>query len=160
MAKRALFVAGIIFFLAGCASNISPNNYSVSSVGQVNRTIAAVVISARNVDIAGTTGVGATAGVSAGATAGSAIGGGARANILGAIAGAVVGGIAGAAVEGRATEQIGVEYVVQTSNGNLMTLVQGPEPRFAEKQNVLVLYGAPARLIADPRGLSSMPKPN
>ncbi|MER1940447.1 glycine zipper domain-containing protein [Castellaniella sp. FW104-16D08] len=137
--------------LTGCASNISPNAYSVSSVGQVNRSVAATVVSVRDVDVTGTVGVGATTGVAAGATAGSAIGGGTRSNILGAIGGAVIGGLAGAAIERNATEQRAVEYVVETSNGNLMTLVQGPTPRFAEGNKVLVLYGSQSRLVADPR---------
>lgn len=144
-------ILAVVTLLVGCAANISPNAYSVSSVGQVNRSVAATIISARDVDVSGTTGTGATVGVAAGATAGSAIGGGTRANILGAIGGAVIGGLAGAAVEGNATKQTGVEYVVQTSNGNLMTIVQGADPRFAEGDSVLVLYGSPSRIIADPR---------
>ncbi|WP_397475416.1 hypothetical protein [Pusillimonas sp.] len=143
-----LFVVGL---LAGCAANISPNAYPVSSVGQVNRSVAATIISARDVDVTGTTGTGAAVGVAAGATAGSAIGGGARANVLGAIGGAVIGGLAGAAVESNATKQTAIEYVVQTSNGNLMTIVQGADPRFSEGDKVLVLYGSPSRIIADPR---------
>ena len=149
MTRKVLLVA--IALLAGCVANISPNAYSVSSVGQVNRSVAATIISVRDVDVSGTTGTGATVGVAAGATAGSAIGGGARANILGAIGGAVVGGLAGAAMERNATKQTAVEYVVQTVNGNLMTIVQGTDPRLAEGDSVLVLYGSPSRLIADPR---------
>lgn len=149
MIRIALLAA--VALLAGCAANISPNAYSVSSVGQVNRSIAATIISARDVDVSGTTGTGATVGVAAGATAGSAIGGGTRANILGAIGGAVIGGLAGAAMEGNATKQTAIEYVVQTSNGNLMTIVQGTDPRFTEGDSVLVLYGSPSRIIADPR---------
>ena len=147
---RIVLLAAVAL-VGGCAANISPNAYSVSSVGQVNRSVAAKIISVRDVDVSGTTGTGATVGVAAGATAGSAIGGGTRANILGAIGGAVIGGLAGAAIEGNATKQTAVEYVVQTSNGNLMTIVQGVEPRFAEGDSVLVLYGSPSRIIADPR---------
>lgn len=141
----------IVAILAGCTTNISQNTYRASSVGQVNRSVAATVISARDVDVSGTTGTGTAVGVAAGATAGSAIGGGNRSHILGAIGGAVIGGLAGAAVESNATEQRAVEYVVETSNGNLMTIVQGPTPRFAEGSAVLVLYGTPSRIIADPR---------
>jgi len=123
----------------------------VGSVGQVNRTVPATVISAREVDIAGTAGVGGPAGTAAGAVVGSAAGNNSRANIVGAIGGAVAGGLAGAAIESNATRQKGMEYVVETENGNLMTIVQGPEPLFTIKQKVLVLYGSPSRLIPDPR---------
>lgn len=44
-----------------------------------------------------------------------------------------------------------MEYVVQTENGSMMTVVQGAAPSFAQGDKVLVLYGSPSRLIADPR---------
>jgi len=150
--KMLTVLGAAIIALVGCASNISPQTYSVGSVGQVNRTVSATVISVREVDVAGTTGVGGVAGTTTGAVLGSSVGGNdARSNIVGAIGGAVIGGIAGGAIEGNATKQKGVEYVVETENGNLMTIVQGTETMFAEGQKVLVLYGSPSRLIADPR---------
>lgn len=151
MNARALMLLGVVCLLGGCMANVSPDTYSVGSVGQVNRTVAGTVVSARSVTIDGTSGAGGVAGGAAGAVAGSSIGGGGRANALGAIGGAVVGSIAGAAVEQHATRQQGMEYVVQTSNGNLMTIVQGVVPQFAVGQSVLVLYGSPARVIDDPR---------
>jgi len=150
--KRLFVYSAAIVAIAGCASNISPRTYSVGSVGQVNRTVSATVISAREVDVAGTTGVGGGAGTAAGAVVGSSAGGNnSRGNIVGAIGGAVVGGLAGAAIEANATKQKGMEYVVETENGNLMTIVQGTDTVFTEGQKVLVLYGSPSRLIADPR---------
>ena len=150
--KTSVVVALAALSLIGCASDISPKTYSVGSVGQINRTIAATVISVREVDVAGTTGVGGSAGTAAGAVAGSSAGGNnSRGNIVGAIGGAVIGGLAGAAIEANATKQKGMEYVVETENGNLMTIVQGIEPVFTTGQKVLVLYGSPSRLIADPR---------
>jgi outer membrane lipoprotein SlyB len=141
-----------IVLVAGCVSNVSPSTYSVGSVGQVNRTVAATVISVRGIGIAGTTALGGTAGAATGAAAGSGIGGSnARANIVGAIGGAIVGGLVGASIEANATGQTGMEYVVETENGNLMTIVQGSDSVFVVGQRVLVLYGSPARLIVDPR---------
>ncbi len=91
-------------------------------------------------------------GVTGGAIAGSYIGGSdLRGNLLGGLAGAVVGGAAGAIAESSATATVGMEYVVETENGSILTLVQGAEPAFAVGQPVLVMYGSPARLIADPR---------
>jgi outer membrane lipoprotein SlyB len=149
--RNAIAIIALIM-IAGCAQNISPQTYSVGSVGQVNRTVSGVVISAREVDVAGTSGIGSTTGATTGAVVGSAAGGSnSRGNIVGAIGGAIVGGIAGAAVESNATKQKGMEYVVQTENGNLMTIVQGLEPIFATRQKVLILYGTPSRVIADPR---------
>jgi len=145
-------VCATIVVLAGCASNISPQTYSVGAVGQVNRTVAATVVSVREVDVSGTNRVGGSAGTAAGAVVGSSAGGNSsRGNIVGAIGGAVVGGLAGAAIEANATKQKGMEYVVETENGNLMTIVQGADTLFTVGQKVFVLYGSPSRLIADPR---------
>lgn len=147
-------VIKIFFFcliLSGCASNISPKSYSVGSVGQVNRTVAATVISVREVEISGTSSLGGTSGAIAGGIAGSSIGDGGRENAIGAVAGAVAAGLAGAVIEESLTKQKGVEYVVETDNGNLMTIVQGNTVMFREGQKIFVLYGSPSRIIADPR---------
>jgi outer membrane lipoprotein SlyB len=144
-------VTFLALLLGGCASKISPQTYSAGSVGQVNRTIAGQVISAREVDVSGTAGTGGGAGSAIGAVGGSSIGGTGRDNLAGAIAGAVVGGLVGSAIEANATKQKGMEYVVETSNGNLMTIVQGLSPAFETGQRVLVLYGSPSRVIVDPR---------
>lgn len=149
--RLSVIAAASLAFLGACTTNISPSSYSVGSVGQVNRTVSGKVISIRPVTIAGNSGVGGTAGGALGATAGSRIGNGDRAHIAGAIAGAVVGAIAGAAIEEGATRQSGFEYVVQTENDNLMTIVQGANPTFVVNDKVLVLYGTPSRLIPDPR---------
>ncbi|WP_293648990.1 glycine zipper domain-containing protein [uncultured Pantoea sp.] len=149
MNKAVLLLIPLL--VSGCAQDVSPNSYSVGSVGEVNRTIAGIVISARAVNIKGTTALGGSTGALAGAAAGSALGGGVRSNIVGAVGGAVVGGIAGAVVENSATKQMGMEYVIQTTNGNMMTIVQGISPTFTVGTKVLVLYGSPSRVIQDPR---------
>jgi outer membrane lipoprotein SlyB len=151
MKKYAMFV-GFPLFLTACVPNVSPQSYSVGSVGQVNRSIAAKVISVREIDIQGTnSGSGAAVGAGLGAVGGSGLGGSVRGGIASTIAGGVIGGAAGAIIESTASAQKGLEYVVDTTNGNLMTVVQGTDPYFPVGTKVLVLYGAPSRLIADPR---------
>lgn len=78
------------------------------------------------------------------------MGSGPRGNIVGAVGGALIGGIASAMAEEAASRQDGMEYVVQTDNGALLTVVQGREPAFAVSQKVLVLYGSRSRIIPDP----------
>ena len=144
-----------VLFAAACAAtactpNVSPDSYSVGSVGQINRAIRGEIVSARDVQISGTqSGTGVLAGAAGGGIAGSAIGGGVRANALGAVGGAIVGGIAGMALEEAATGQTGREYVVSTENGALITIVQGDEPAFETGQKIIVLYGTRSRIIAD-----------
>ena len=149
MIRQLVAAVAVAIALSGC---VAPGQYPAGSVGQINRTVAAKVVSARIVSVSGTTGVGTAAGVGAGAVAGSAMGSGNRAGALGAIGGAVVGGLVGAAIESNATKATAMEYVVETFNGNLMTIVQGTEAQFAVGTKVLVLYGSPSRLIPDPRG--------
>lgn len=147
--KRFVFLSIVILSLSGCAPNISPDTYSVGSVGQANRTIRGKIIHARPVKVQGTqSGMGATAGGLSGGVAGSAIGDGGRANAIGAIGGAVVGGIAGAMLEEGATRQMGMEYVVETENDNLVTIVQGQNPPLHVGNRVLVIYGNPTRIVA------------
>lgn len=141
----------VALLVAGCTPNVRPDSYSIGSVGQVNRSVGGVVVSAREVHIDGSRGGGAAAGGAVGAVAGSQVGGSDAANAVGALGGLVVGAIAGAAVERNVSSQMGMEYVVETVNGNLMTVVQGAEPVFVPGTKVLVLYGSPARVIADPR---------
>jgi outer membrane lipoprotein SlyB len=147
---RALFLC-LALSAVGCANTTDPSTYSVGSVGQVNRSVAGTIVSARPITINTNTGTGTAIGGVAGAVAGSSIGGGARANALGAIGGAVVGALIGSAVEQNGADQMGMEYVVSTSNGTLFTVTQGAQPQFREADRVIVLYGSPARVIRDPR---------
>ena len=143
-----LLIMGLAVPLSACAPDISPDSYSIGSVGQVNRAVSGVILSARPVAIQGTrSGLGAGAGALAGGTAGSTIGGSTEANIIAAVGGAVIGGITGAAVEESATQQTGMEYVVETDNGALVTVVQGDEMPLAAGLRVLVIYGTRARVI-------------
>ena len=144
-----LLTVGVALAVSACAPQISPDSYGVGSVGQVNRAIRGIVVSARPVAVDGTQGVGVAAGATAGAIGGSFVGGDVRSNLIGAVAGAVVGGIVGAALEKETTRQQGMEYVIQSQNGALLTIVQGAEPRFPVSSSVIVLYGNRSRVIAD-----------
>lgn len=151
MRRMALLLGLMLPLSGGCTPNVSPDSYAVGNVGQVNRVVRGTVISARSVELSGTeSGVGAGAGALAGGVGGSAIGGGPRENILGAIGGAVAGGIAGALVEEGATQQKGMEYVVETDNGALFTTVQGADTPLNVGQKVLIIYGARSRVIPAP----------
>ncbi len=146
-----LFVAAFLCIpVASCAPNVSPDTYSVGAVGQVNRVVRGVIVSARDVAIAGTnTGIGAGGAAIAGGVGGAQIGGSVDANIVGAVAGVVAGGIIGALAEDAMTRQSGIEYVIETENGALITVVQGNDDPLDTGQRVLVIYGTRARVIAD-----------
>jgi outer membrane lipoprotein SlyB len=132
----------------GCKTDISGSSYSAGSVGNVNRAVEATVISKREVFIHGSNETGAAVGATGGAIAGGNAGGDDALGIIaGAIGGAVVGGLIGGAAEKDATNQKGIEYVVKTENGVLLTVVQGHDPPIENGQKVIVLYGSRSRLI-------------
>lgn len=142
----------ILFILASCKSNFSGDVYDVGSVGTVGRAVKGVIISVREVKIQGTTGVGAGAGAAAGAVGGAAAFGSddPASAIVGAIGGAVLGGITGNALENESSKQRGYEYVVETENGSLLTLVQGLNEKLKVGQEVIVQYGPRSRVIPYP----------
>lgn len=148
---RLVFFIAALLLSACTATGGSQQRYAASNVGQVNRTVSATVISSREVTIDGTTATGSTVGGSLGAVAGSSVGSNSRDGLAGAIVGAVAGALVGAAIESNGTKAKGREYVVETHNGNLLTIVQGFEPVFEVGEKVLVLHGVRARLIKDPR---------
>jgi len=114
---------GVLALLAACHRDISPDSYAVGSVGQVNRTVRGVAISARPVNIGGSqSGLGIGVGAAGGGLAGSALGKG-NGNGLAVLGGVIAGGIAGAMAEDAMTRQTGIEYVVETENSALLTIV-------------------------------------
>lgn len=149
--SKILLIITIISTLPACTRNVSVDTYAIGSVGQVNRAIQGAIISARPVKISGNeSGVGAASGAGAGAIGGSLLGGDIAGAAVGAIAGAVVGGVAGTLTEKELTKQTGMEYVVRTNNGALISLVQSDDVAFEVNQRVIVVYGTRARIIDDP----------
>jgi outer membrane lipoprotein SlyB len=142
--------------LVGCAPSISPDTYTTSSAGQVNRVIAGRIVSARPVHVSGDTYtdgggmVGTLAGGAAGAIAGSSIGGG-RGSLLAGLGGALIGAGLGNMAEKKLTSQEGMEYIIKTKDGQMLTIVQSATPALRVGQHVLLQYGGNrSRLIADP----------
>jgi outer membrane lipoprotein SlyB len=145
LALAALIAATAL--TAGCQRNISANSYAAGSVGQVNRTVRGTIISARPVEIGGTqSGLGAGAGAAAGGLVGSQMGRGSG-NALATLGGVIAGGVAGAMIEESNTRQTGMEYVVETENGALLTVVQGSDTILQVGQKALVMYGNRARVV-------------
>ena len=138
--------------LSGCA-DVSPNTYSAGDVGQVNQVVPAKIISMRPVKInASSGGVGTLVGAGVGAVAGSAIGGGTRANLLGGIGGALVGGLAGHAIEKGISTKQGMEYVLRTKSGKLLTVTQTQDLLLGVGQKVLIIYGRQTKIVPDNTG--------
>lgn len=148
MTLRLIAASACLLSLASCAPDMSADRYRASQVGSVNRAVRGEIISIRIVTIDRSTGVGGAAGAGLGATAGASLGSNTGGSAAGAIAGAVIGGIAGAALERDGSKASAYEYVIRTDNGALITLVQ-TDGQYGAGARVIVLYGSPARIIAD-----------
>lgn len=155
LAKSLVTAAFIALTVVGCAPSISSDTYSTSTANQINRVIAGTIVSAREVQVSGDSMggggmVGTLAGGSLGAiAAGTNIGQG-YGSAAAAIGGAVLGGVIGNYAEKKVTSQRGMEYVVKTNQGTMVSVVQGLTPRLNIGQHVLVQYGAKARVTVDP----------
>lgn len=147
------FVAAVLLSatVAGCMPNINPDTYGAYGAGELHQTVPGVVYSSRVVRVqGGGTGFGAVTGGVLGAVAGCAIGGG-RGSIATGVGGAALGALAGNAIENRLSNQWGIEYVIKTCEGSLLTIVQGGPCQFQRGQHVLVVMGnCQSRVIPDP----------
>lgn len=144
-----LIISSVAILCAACQPNVSADSYSVNSVGRLNDVERGVIIDSRQVKINSDTGTGTLAGGATGAAAGSTIGGSSRVNIIGGIGGAVAGGILGTLAEKGLSQQTGMEYVVRTSHGKLLSIVQGSEPLLHVGEHVLIIHGEKARVIPE-----------
>jgi outer membrane lipoprotein SlyB len=140
MTVLVLALGGMV--LGGCARQISPDVHAGRTAGETIATYEGVVETARFVEIQegdtlerNKTGqlLGGLAGGVAGARFGDGVG---RALAIGA--GAIAGAFVGAFAEREIKRQPAVEYIVRTESGDLVTIVQGPEPRLSPGQRVFV----------------------
>ena len=143
-----IFIVAILL-MPGCARLISQNYYSSASVGEAAHTYKGTIISARKIEVGeaerlqdNTTGM-AVGGI-AGGVAGSQIGKGSG-SVLAAAGGALLGGLAGSYAQDELSRQSGVEYSVQLTNGQIMTVVQGDEEVYQPGQAVLVIVSKKGR---------------
>lgn len=138
-----------LLLVTGCARRISQNYYSSASVGEAAHTYKGTIISARRVEVGeaerlqdNTTGL-AVGGI-AGGVAGSQIGSGSG-SVLAAAGGAILGGLAGSYAQDELSRQAAVEYSVQLTNGQIMTVVQGDDEVYQAGQAVLVIVSKKGR---------------
>ena len=148
---KLLFTLSIssLLLLSGCARQISPGVYHGAQVGEVSKTLSAVIVSARSVmvqedEFLEDNAAGGVLGGVAGGAIGSNLGKG-KGRAVGTVAGALVGAIGGAFAERELKKQQAMEYVVQLSNGEMRTIVQGPTPTLHVGQKVFLMYGQKGR---------------
>src|SRR5690348_578886 len=124
-AKSLLAASLVALTLTGCAPSLSPDAYTTSGVGQVNRVVPGVVVSTRPVKISGDSNLAGTLiGGGTGALVGSTIGNG-NGSILTAVGGGLAGALIGNQVQKGLSSQTGLEYIIKDKHGNLFSVVQG-----------------------------------
>ncbi len=116
-------------------------------------------MSSRIIDVGGgeSSGAGALAGGVAGATTGGIAIGSGNGSVLAAVIGGLIGAGAGYLAEDSIKRREGVEYVIRTDDGRIVTLVQnrdGDEELLPGDSRVLLQYGANyTRIVALPSEL-------
>lgn len=134
--------------LAACGSDYSPNTYNTAAVQQANKVERGVIVGLRDVMVTSKGSTGAVTGAAVGGVTGSQVPTGVG-SALGAIGGSLIGGIIGQSVEQTSADSPAFEYVVQKTNGELVSVTQKDETRLAIGQKVLVIAGPQARIVAD-----------
>ena len=151
---KLVFISALFLFIIGCQSNIGSGTYESVQAGQAERTEPGVILSYRYVEVSedGASSGGMILGAITGGVLGNMVGGG-RGNTLATVGGALAGGAAGSAIGDNMGKQQGVEYTIEYSSGDIITIVQGPEPLLQVGSHVLVQYSAKGRgrVIMDPR---------
>jgi len=130
----------------------NPNTVNAYDAQRMSTVVDATVLSVRPVTLQGRdTGVGTVSGAVIGGIAGSNVGGPRTGGIVG-IAGAVVGGLIGNAVERDATQQQGLEILLQLKNGDRRQVVQGvgTDAFAAGDPVILVTTGGRTRVMRAP----------
>ena len=149
MRSVILFILSSLLLIS-CASNDGVGEYRVATIGNASRSVAASVLSVKEVQIVrGTSGVGAQAG----GALGGAIAAESSDNAAIIIAGIIGGAILGNNIEASGHVLQGHEYLLETETGKLLTVVQpdaGNEILTIGTPAILV-YGYPHRLVRDPR---------
>ena len=141
-----LFITQILF---ACSSVDGTGKYRVQTIGNAERSVRAVVLFAEAVYIqGGTSGVG----TALGATAGGGIASGGSDNAAVIIAGIILGAVIGDYIEGQDNVYPATQYVIETTNGILLTVAQIDKGNriFNKGNRVILVHGYPNRLIADP----------
>ena len=146
--KKFLSLLALPLMLSACAEDINSNHYSTNSTGRISSVAQCTVMSVRAVNVNDNTGKGTLLGGVAGGIAGSTIGHGDATNALGAVGGALIGGLVGEMAEKGMTGQTGLEYILRLDDGRVISITQGEGAPLNVGQRCLVLYGNPARVIA------------
>lgn len=128
MKKIHLFVFLMAtLLLTACGIGNTNTTYQRTDIGVQGKIEQGTIESIYAVNVAGTNEVGTLSGAVAGGAAGSMIGGNTAVNVIGAVGGAVVGGMIGSKTEKALTADTAYNFMVRTTAGTLISVVQSNE---------------------------------
>jgi outer membrane lipoprotein SlyB len=141
--------AAMLGVLSGCGPSYSPNTYAAAAVQQANKVEQGEVVGVRQVGVSADAALGTVVGAAAGGIAGSQVEAGGPVTALSALGGSVLGGVVGSGVEHAEGDTKAFEYIVQQTNGDLVSVTQKDTVPLAIGEKVLVITGKQARVVAD-----------
>ena len=149
MIRRPVLLLALPLALAACSQSYSPDTYAAGAAQQAAKVERGEIIGVRPVLIRPDGTVGAVSGGAAGGVAGSQTPGGEVASAFGAIGGTLLGGIAGSAAEQAVADAKGYEYIVQETDGHMVSVAQTDRRPLPIGMRVLVIAGKQARVVPD-----------
>lgn len=161
---KKLLTLVLCVLLAACGLDDTNTQYSRSEIGQPGSASLGRIISMNTVNIEGTNEMGGLAGAVAGGAAGSMLGGNTAINIIGATAGAVAGAVIGSAAEKEITKGTAIEFLIQLSSGQVISVVQTNELNLRVGDEVVVVnIGGKSRIRqkiepVTPAGTATVPQ--
>ncbi len=147
--SRPCLLFPLLLALAACSQSYSPDTYAAGAAQQAAKVARGEVVGVRPVMIRADGTVGAVSGGAAGGVAGAQSSGGAVGAAFGAIGGTLLGGLAGSAAEQAVADAKGYEYIVQETNGHLVSVAQTDRQPLPIGMRVLVIAGKQARVVPD-----------
>jgi outer membrane lipoprotein SlyB len=138
---KTLILTLILFSLSGCAGTSNSNVYTQKQAQTMSTVEFGTVLEVKPVTIAGQKGIlGGLGGALIGAIAGSTIGGG-KGKSLATVAGGIGGAVVGSKIEEKATQEQGVQLIVELKSGKIVSIVQKAGSNLQVGDTVKVILG-------------------
>jgi len=139
----------ILFSLSGCAGTSNSKVYTQKQAQTMSTVEFGTILEITPVTIEGEKGfLGGLGGALVGAIAGSTIGGG-KGKDLATVAGGIGGAVAGSKIQEKATEEQGVQLIVELKSGKIVSIVQkaGSDLQVGDTVKVILGQGGSARVM-------------
>lgn len=136
----------LVVAVPACAPSNTGSTVTASGMGIAAAVSHGTIVSTRQVQVEGRSGLGGVGGAVAGGLVGSTIGGDWRAQMLAGVGGALVGGVVGSAAERNLTSGTATAFTVREDRGGEFEVVQTNEEGLQVGDRVQISRGDRVRL--------------